>query len=114
MCCIIAQPMCPAARRVLFMKRLLSLLILLGGLVACSSGCVLVDSAKKMGRYTKQSFKFRPGDYRDATEEPQDDWEFVGEEARGNQLVQRDPDQWWRKRVMSGKARSIERNLGFE
>ena len=102
-----------AAQRVLFMNRL-SLLIVLGGLVACSSGCVVIDSAKDMGRYTKQMFTFRPSDYRDATDEPQDDWEFVGDEGRGNQPVQRDPDQWWRKWFMTEKARSIERNLGFE
>ena len=92
----------------------LSLLILLGGLVVAPSGCVLIDSAKDVGRYTKRTFTFRPGDYRDATDEQQDDWEFVGEEGRGNQTIQRDPDQWWRKWVMTEKSRSIERNLGFE
>ena len=92
----------------------LYLLILLGGLVVASSGCVLVDSAKDVGRYTKRSFTFRPSDYRDTTEEPQDDWDFVGDEGRGNQPIQHEPEQWWRKWFMSEKARSIEHNLGFE
>ena len=97
------------------MNRLLSLLVVLGGLVSCSSGCVLVDSAKEMGRYTKRTFTFRPSDYRDATEEQQDDWESsVGEEGRGNQPRQRDPDQWFKKWFMSEKARSIEHNVGID
>jgi hypothetical protein len=93
----------------------LSLLIVLGGLVVASSGCVVIDSAKEMGRYTKRTFTFRPSDYRDTTEEPQNDWKSaVGEEGRGNQPRLREPDRLWRKLFMSETARSIDRNVGID
>ena len=38
----------------------------------------------------------------------------AAKEGRPDQKVEKDPDQWWRKYVMSEKARSIERDLGFE
>jgi hypothetical protein len=59
-------------------------------------------------------FTPRTHDERDPTEESGDEWGSVGEEARGDRVIERDPDPWWRKYVMSSKARSIESNLGFE
>ena len=51
---------------------------------------------------------------RDTTEESEEQWKVVGDEGRKGQDVEIDPDQWWRKYVMSEKARSIEENLGYE
>jgi len=59
-------------------------------------------------------FKPRQTDYRDETEEEDDEWDFVGQEARGTQTRERDPDRWWHKWFMSEKARSIERNVGID
>lgn len=92
----------------------LFLLVVAGSLVVLESGCLLMDSAYEMGRQTRRMFKFRPNDYRDTTDEESDEWEFVGEEGRGNQPIQRDPDRLWRELFMSEKARSIERNVGIE
>jgi hypothetical protein len=90
-------------------------LIVLGLLLAWQSGCLLMESAKEFGRHTKRQFTFRPGDYRDLTEEEADDWVGeVGREGRGDRPMEKDPDQWWRTFMMSEKARSIERNVGIE
>lgn len=51
---------------------------------------------------------------RDFTEESEEEWKLVGSEIRPGQAVEKDPDQWWRRHVMSEKAREIEANLGFE
>lgn len=96
------------------MRRSLSLLFL-AGLFALPSGCALMDATKEFGRQTKRTFTFRPGDYRDLTEEETNDWtESVGKEGRGNQPLEKDPDPWFANLFMSEKARSIERNVGFK
>lgn len=51
---------------------------------------------------------------KDFTEESEEEWKVVGEEGRNGEPVEVDPDQWWRKHVMSEKAREIEENLGFQ
>lgn len=97
------------------MRRLVSLVVL-SGVPAMLSGCVLVESVQDMGRQTQRVFTFRPADYRDLTEEETDDWtEDVGREGRGNQPMQKteEPD-WMRNLLSSEKARSIERNVGIE
>ncbi|MBT4863700.1 MAG: hypothetical protein HON53_01085 [Planctomycetaceae bacterium] len=88
---------------------------LLGGLCVLQSGCALTESADAMTRFTKRTFTFRPGDYRDMTNEETDDWSNnVGKEGRANQRFEKDPDSWWGKYIISAKARSIDRNLGIE
>jgi hypothetical protein len=82
--------------------------------LAAVPGCVLTDLVRETARQTKTLYTPRPTDYRDTTEEPSDEWAFVGEDARGNQPREVDPDPWWKQKVMSQKARDIERNLGFD
>jgi hypothetical protein len=41
-------------------------------------------------------------------------WIQVNPMAHAHLPIDRDPDAWWRKYVMSEKARSIEKNLGFQ
>lgn len=56
-----------------------------------------------------------PNDYREASDDPGSEWDFVGDEGRADQtpVVERD-DWWFKKYLMSPRAQSIERNLGFE
>lgn len=89
--------------------------ILLAFLVTSSSGCALTEPLKPVAHYTKRVFQFRGTDYVDPTEEEVDYWiTDAGDEARGDQPRERDPDQWWKNYVMSEKARSIERNVGID
>ena len=96
------------------MKTCCRIAILLVSTLVLSSGCVLMESAQEMSRQTLRVFKFRPSDYRDLAEEEDNEWDFVGQEGRGNLTRERDPDQWWKKWFMSEKARSIERNVGID
>lgn len=88
-------------------------LLLTSGLFL-QTGCALVDFTRQSTVNTLRMFKPRQTDYRDETEEEDDQWDFVGQEARGTQKRERDPDRWWRKWIMSEKARSIERNVGID
>jgi hypothetical protein len=69
---------------------------------------------RESARETKRIYTPRSTDYRDLSEEEGDDWAYVGEDARGSQAREQDPDPWWKKWVMSERARSIERNLGYD
>lgn len=60
------------------------------------------------------SFKPNTGDYDDDTDEGDDAWiQQAGIEARGDRPLEKSTDPI-RDMIMSPKARSIERNLGFE
>ena len=77
-------------------------------LLSCAVGCELTSS-------NDSNWSVLPNeDYRDPTDEENDEWSFAGKEARGDRPRERDPDRWWRKYVMSPKARSIERNMGID
>jgi hypothetical protein len=66
-------------------------------------------------RYAKNLFTFRGTDYDDPTEEEDEPWiTDSANEGRADQVRERDPDQWYKNYFMSEKARSIERNLGFD
>ena len=92
-----------------------AILVLLLAWVVGFSGCGLMQPLNSMTRYTKNLFTFRGTDFIDPTEEVDDDWiTEAAQEARPDQIRERDPDQWYKKYVMSEKARSIERNLGFD
>ena len=55
-----------------------------------------------------------PADESDPTEDETDEWSFVGNEARGNQMLEKERGDWFfKKYFMSAKANSIERNLGI-
>ncbi|HEX6986823.1 MAG TPA: hypothetical protein VF170_15710 [Planctomycetaceae bacterium] len=82
--------------------------------VAGLSGCAGFASWGEFWHQVKRNATPSAGDKRDFTEMSQEDWEFVGEEGRRGQEVEKDPDQWYRKYILSEKAREIEENLGFE
>ncbi len=84
------------------------------GLCSFTGGCALVESGQDAARQTFRIFKFQPNDYRDFSEEQDDKWSFVGEDARGGMKRTRDPDQWFKQHFMSEKARNVERNLGID
>ena len=91
-------------------------LVLLCGVVASAglSGCALFEPWGDFWHAVKRDAKPSATDGRDTTEDSQHQWGFVGSEGRRGQDAEVDPDQWWRKYVMSEKARSIEENLGYE
>ncbi len=85
------------------------------GVVFGLTGCVLTEPMRPVVRYAKDIFRGDGTDYTDPTEEEDEAWiTDMAEEGRADQHVVKDPDQWWRKYIMSEKARSIEHNLGFE
>ena len=92
----------------------LVVLTMLPLVVSGMSGCVLADFARESARQARHTLTPRPTDYRDGSEEPVDEWSYVGDDARGSQPREQDPDPWWKNRVMSAKARHIERNLGYD
>lgn len=56
-----------------------------------------------------------PTDYRSASDEAGAEWDFVGEEGRSEQTREDESgDRWFKDHLMSPRARSIERNLGFD
>lgn len=86
----------------------------LGLLVSSSAGCAALQSAGDSVRQTVTMFRPSNGDYWDPAEEEDEGWVVeAGKEARGDRALEKinDPIREW---TMSPKARSIERNLGFE
>lgn len=77
------------------------------------SGCGLMKPAKNVARESVKPFKLRPNDYRDTTNESDDEWTSVGRTASTVRGVEKDEDPL-RNVLLSPKARSIERNLGIE
>ena len=90
-----------------------ALVFLLCGLFL-QTGCTVLKPMNEMTRHTLRKFRLKPTDYRDPTQEEDDNWEFVGQLARGNRSRENELDSWWGKYVMSEKARSIERNFGID
>ena len=90
-------------------------LSLSAGLVIGLTGCILTEPMRPVVRYAKDVFGSGGNDYADPTEEEDAAWiTEMAEEGRPDQPRVKDPDQWWRKYIMSEKARSIEHNLGFD
>jgi hypothetical protein len=79
----------------------------------CVPGCGLMQSARKVTRESMKPMKMRPNDYRDTTQEVEDEWTSVGRTASTVRGVEKDDDPF-RKILMTPKAMSIERNLGIE
>jgi hypothetical protein len=80
------------------------------------TGCGIIQAGKDITRAGFRQFTPKTSDYADATdygqEEP-DEWEFVGSEGRGGMQREKESDgltKW----ISSPKARSIERNLGYD
>jgi hypothetical protein len=72
-----------------------------------------MQSARKVTRESMKPMKMRPNDYRDTTQEVEDEWTSVGRTASTVRGVEKDDDPF-RKILMTPKAMSIERNLGIE
>jgi hypothetical protein len=72
--------------------------------VVCTTGCSSggVFSALK------------PPQEKHPADDPQEEWDFVGDEARKYRATESDPDPWWQDYIMSPRARAIERSLGVE
>ena len=83
-------------------------------MISLQTGCAMTEPANKFVRQSWRLFKPNPNGYQDPTENFTDEWSGVGQEARGERPFDTDPDSWWQKYVMSGKARAIERNLGIK
>ncbi|QDU79016.1 hypothetical protein Pla110_07200 [Polystyrenella longa] len=84
-------------------------------LVALSGGCAMLEEETETAiSETKRQFRIKPNDYHDNTEDPDEDWSFVGDQGRAGMPKERDNDRVLRKYLMSEKARSIESNLGIE
>ncbi len=91
----------------------LSLAILMLFLIG-SSGCTQTGSIREMFTRSFDSSKPSHHDYDDDTDNVDEGWiKEAGIEARGDRPLEMDNDPF-RNMLMSPKARSIERNLGFE
>lgn len=78
------------------------------------SGCNMVEHPRSAMRRMTRMFTPNPDDWdTDATGDT-NEWDFVGDEGRGDQTREKDPDPWFKKYLMSDKANSIERNLGID
>lgn len=78
------------------------------------SGCAMMDS---MANYMKHTFSYSKGtDYISGADEKDEAWVTeAADEARGDRPREKEADPLGLKPyIMSEKARSIERNLGFE
>ncbi len=89
-------------------------LILLTLCLALSTGCTQTASIREMFTKSLDSSKPSHHDYDDGTDDTDEGWvKEAGIEARGDRPLEVDNDPF-RDMLMSPKARSIERNLGFE
>ena len=96
------------------MIRLRLKLTLLYALILSTSGCSLVESPRSAMRRMTRMYSPNPDDWADGSEEESTEWDFVGDEGRADTKREKDPDQWYKKYLMSEKANSIERNLGYD
>ena len=80
-----------------------------------AGGCAVGDFAQEAWFQTKQTLRPNAGGYQDDAETVREDWSEVHDlGGRRNRARVADDDAWYRKWVMSSKARDIESNLGFE
>ena len=82
-------------------------------MLACSLFATGCASTEGMMHESFRIFKPRVSDYRDETQEVDEEWDSVGKAARSNRPLENENDplkEWF----MSPKAKSIERSLGYE
>lgn len=80
--------------------------------ILCGSGCAAIPGSQEFVK--RSAIKPSTGDYDDGTDESDAEWiKNAGVEARGDRPLEHDNDPF-RNLLMSPKARSIERNLGFD
>lgn len=96
------------------MQRQFTSSVLLIGVVCAPAGCASMKPVQNFADKTAEAFTPTTSGYRDTTREKPDDFAAVGEMARDMRPPEKDPDPWFRKYLMSQKARSIEHNLGIE
>ncbi len=89
------------------------ILLIAGLLTSLATGCALTDSAKSAFKPVATFLQSGGGD-EPLGDQAEDEWAFVGEEARGGRPRERDPDRWWRNLMMSERAKNIERSLGID
>jgi hypothetical protein len=87
---------------------------LIFGLTFFLSGCAMVEHPGSAMRRMTRMFTPNPHDGDSQVATDTGEWDFVGEEGRGEQDRERDPDPWFKRYLMSPKANSIERNLGID
>lgn len=92
----------------------LSIASILAGLLISSTGCAMMSLGRDAVTRTAKMFTPDSRDYDDGSDESGKEWEFVGDEGRADQQRERDPDPWFKRYLMSEKARSIEHNLGID
>lgn len=95
------------------MKRLI-LSQIVAVLLLSSTGCMMMQSGKDAMTQSMRMFRPKPFDEVPDHNPEDDEWDFVGNEGRGDQPRERETDRWWHNLVMSPEARSIERNLGID
>ena len=83
--------------------------LLLGAML---SGCQVFEAGKKMARHTTRMLTPNPNDHQDSIDRQGagDEWRIHGVEARGEQPTEEEGPLFFG----SEKARSINRNFGFE
>jgi hypothetical protein len=91
-----------------------ALLNILAALMISSTGCTVMSLGRDAITKTSRMFIPNSRDYDDGSDDSGKEWEFVGDEGRGDQEREKDPDPWFRQYLMSEKARSIEHNLGID
>ena len=95
------------------MSRLLCRLSAVAIFSTLATGCGLVQTTKEASRDSMKMFRPKPDDYRNTTEEAEDEWSRMGESARSMRPTEKNNDPL-RNILLSPKARSIERNLGVD
>jgi hypothetical protein len=83
-------------------------------LLLSTAGCALVESPASAARRMKRMMTPSAADWDKGADEDKGEWDFVGDEGRGDAEREKDPDPWFKKYLMSDKANSIERNLGID
>jgi hypothetical protein len=78
------------------------------------SGCAMVEHPSSAMRRMKRMFTPNPNDWDSESAPDESEWDFVGEEGRGERDRELDPDPWFKRYLMSPQANSIERNLGID
>lgn len=87
---------------------------IVAGLLVSSTGCTVMTNGRDAFMKTARMFRPNPRDVDDSSDDAEEEWNFVGDEGRADQAREVDPDPWFKKNLMSDKARSIEHNLGID
>ncbi len=95
------------------MSRSVARLICVAVLANCFAGCAMMETTREATLDSIKMFRPRGFDYRDTSNESQDEWTDFAGTARAQRPSEKDKDPL-RELFWSRKALSIERNLGVE